>query len=232
MYYIRKMKRRKLSLKLTVILGSILFIQSCAPSRVVRPLNKGERQVSANLGGPLFEFAGTTIPLPLTAISYAQGVSDKVTVFGGLHTTAMLYGVFQTDIGACINLYHPDSSQFGLSVNPVINMAYDKWEGNFKLWPVIDVNAYWEFKKDKSFTYIGISNWFELASQRAHGVTQENRWLINPHLGVTYLRQKWNYNIETKWLVPNVDTQPNVVDYKGVNGMGAIGIYFTFTRKF
>lgn len=219
-------------LKLSAIIALLVIFQSCAPSRVVRPLEKGERQVSANLGGPLFDFAGTTIPLPLTAISYAQGVTDNVTVFGGIHTTAMLYGVIQTDIGACINLYHSDSSQFGLSVNPVVNMAYDKWEGNFKLWPEIDINAYWEFKPKKSFTYVGVSNWFELASERAHGETQENRWLINPHLGYTYVRNKWNYNFETKWLVPNVDTKPNVVDYKGIGGKGGVGIYFTFTRKF
>jgi hypothetical protein len=211
-------------------IAQLLF--SCAPSLVVRPLQKGEKQVSANLGGPLMGFAGTTIPIPLSAVSYAQGVSDKVTLFGGLHTTALIYGVIQTDIGACVNVYHPDSSQFGLSINPVVNIAYDKWEGNFKLWPEVDINAYWEFNPKKSFTYIGISNWFELSSKRAHEETQENRWLINPHIGYTYVRKKWNYNFETKWLVPNVDTKPNVVDYKGVNGKGGIGIYFTFTRKF
>ncbi len=210
----------------------LLLLQSCAPSRIVRPLNKGERQVSANLGGPLLSFAGTVIPLPLTAISYAQGVSDKVTIFGGLHTTAMLFGVFQTDIGACINLYHPDSSKFGLSVNPVINLAFDKWEGNFKFWPEVDVNAYWELKKNKSFVYAGVSNWFELSNERAHQETQENRWLVNPQIGYTSVQNRWNYNFETKWLVPNLATKPNVVDYKGINGKGGVGIYITLTRKF
>ena len=170
--------------------AQILF--SCASTRVVRPLQKGEKQVSANLGGPLFGFAGITIPMPLSSLSYAQGFSDKVTMFGGLHTTALIYGVIQTDIGACINVYHPDSSQFGLSVNPVVNMAYDKWEGNFKLWPEVDINAYWEFNPKKSFAYLGVSNWFELASKRAHEESQENRWLINPYLGYTYVRRKWN----------------------------------------
>jgi len=226
------MKSKKHLIQLARIIGVLLFFQSCAPSRVVRPLKKGEKQLSANLGGPMLGFAGLVIPMPLSSISYAQGVSDKVTFFGGLHATAMLYGVFQTDIGASINLYHPDSSQFGLSVNPVVNMAYDKWEGNFKLWPEIDVNAYWEFNQDKSFAYVGVSNWFELSNTRAHEEIQENRWLVNPHFGYTYVRNKWNYNFETKWLVPNIATKPNVVDYKGVNGKGGIGIYFTVTRKF
>ncbi len=225
------MKTKK-SLQFIGMISVLLFFQSCAPSRVVRPLEKGEKQVSANLGGPMLGFAGAVIPMPLTSVSYAQGISDDVTVFGGLHTTAMLFGVFQTDIGACYNLYHPDSSKFGLSVNPVINMAYDKWESEFKLWPEIDINAYYEFIPNKSFAYVGVSNWFELASEKAHEETQENKWLINPHIGYTYSRKKWNYNFETKWLVPNLDTKPNVVDYKGLGGKGAVGIYFTFTRKF
>ena len=210
----------------------MFLFHSCAPSRIVRPLEKGEKQVSAHLGGPLMGFVGTVIPMPLTSVSYAHGVSDKVTVFGGIHTTAMLYGVFQTDIGVCYNLYKQDSSRFGLSVSPVINMAYDKWEGNFKFWPEIDINAYWEFNPKKSFAYLGVSNWFELVSKRAHDESQENRWIVNPHLGYTYVRKKWNYNFETKYLVPYLDTKPNVVDYKGVGGKGAVGIYFTFTRKF
>jgi hypothetical protein len=210
----------------------LMLIQSCAPSRVVRPLEKGQKNISANLGGPLIGFAGTTIPMPLTSISYAQGVSDDVTLFGGFHTTSMLYGVIQTDIGACYNLYHPDSSQFGVSVNPVINFAFDTWEGNAKLWPEVDINAYWEFKPKKSFMYVGASNWFELSGTKAHDEVQENRWLFNPHMGYTYVRNKWNYNVETKYLVPNVDTEPNAVDYRGVAGKGAIGVYFTFIRKF
>ncbi len=230
-YYIYFVKGLKTNYYILISL-LYFFLYSCAPSRVVRPLKKGEKQVAANLGGPMIGFAGTTIPLPLSAFSYAQGVNEDVTVFGGLHSTALLYGVIQTDIGVCYNLYHPDSSRLGVSVNPVLNFAYDTWEGNSRLWPEIDVNVYWEFNTDKSFVYAGASNWFELSSEGTHEQELSNRWLINPHLGYTYVRDKWNYNIETKWLVPNIDNRPNVVDYRGINGSGAIGLYFTFTRKF
>ena len=219
-------------LLLPIVVISLLLIQSCTSSRVVRPLKKGEQQISANLGGPLLGFAGMTIPMPLTSIAYARGITNDLTGFMGVHTTSMLFGVIQTDIGACYNVYHPDSSQFGVSVSPALNIAYDKWEKNSKLWPSVDINAYWEFTPNKSFIYTGVSNWFEFAKERAHGEKQEHKWLINPHLGYTYVRNKWNYNIETKWLVPNIGTKPNVVDYRGVGGKGAIGLYFTFTRKF
>lgn len=225
------MSRNNLAIIL-FILGAASFIQSCAPSRVVRPFEKNQKAISASLGGPLIGFAGTTIPMPLTSLSYAQGVTDNVTLFGGFHTTAMLYGVVQTDIGACVNVYHPDSSKFGISFNPVLNFAFDTWEGNKRIWPEIDINAYWEFKNKGSFMYIGASNWFELSNNKAHDEKIEDRWLFNPHLGYTYSRKKWNYNIEMKYLLPYKETFPNVVDYRGINGNGAVGLYFNFTRKF
>jgi len=210
----------------------IALLQSCAPSRVVRPLEKDQKIISANLGGPLIGFAGTTIPMPLTSVAYAQGISDDVSAFGGLHITALLYGVIQTDLGACINVYHPDSSRFGFSVNPVLNIAYDTWEGNKRLWPEVSFNAYWEFAPKKSFMYLGASNWFELSNNKAHDAEITNRWLFNPHVGYTYSRSKWNYNVELKYLLPNRSTFPNVVDYRGINGNGAVGLYFNFIRKF
>ena len=213
-----------------VLLSQLLF--SCMPSRIVRPLDKGEKAVNLHVGGPLIGFAGTTIPVPFTSLMYAQGVTDKTTVFGSLHTTSLLFGVVQTDIGACQNLYYNDSLKLGISVTPAINMAYDTWEGNFKLWPQLDVNAYWDIKPQKSFVYFGVDNWFELSGTKAHNQSQKNRWIINPQIGFTHVRNKWNYNIEGKWLTPYLKNTPNVVDYKGISGKGAVGIYISFTRKF
>jgi len=210
----------------------VFHLFSCMPSRIVRPLDKGQKTIGAHLGGPLIGFAGTTIPIPFTSIIYAQGVSEKTTVFGSIHTTSLLFGVIQTDIGACYNIYYNDSVRIGFSVTPAINMAYDKWEGNFKLWPQVDVNMYWDIKPKKSFVYLGVDNWFELSDKKAHDQDQTNRWIINPQIGYTNVRKKWNHNIEIKYLVPYKDNEPGVVDYKGINGKGAVGIYVSFTRKF
>jgi len=214
--------------------GLMVLIQlfSCAPSRIVRPLDKGQKAIGLNLGGPLIGFSGTTIPVPFTSLMYAQGVTEKTTVFGSIHTTSLLFGVIQTDIGVCHRLYYSDSTRIGLSVTPAINLAYDKWEGNFKVWPQIDINVYWDIKPKKSFVYLGVDNWFELSGKKAHEQTQQNRWIINPQIGYTNSRNKWNYNIEFKYLVPYLNNEPGVVDYKGVNGKGAVGVYLSFTRKF
>lgn len=205
---------------------------SCTPSRLVRPLEKGQKAINAHLGGPLIGFSGKTIPIPFTSVMYAQGLTNKTSVFGSIHTTSLLFGVFQTDIGACYQLYYHDRLRTGLSVTPALDMAFDKWEKKFKCWPQLDINAYWDIKPKKSFLYLGVDNWFEMARYKAHDQLQKNHWLFNPQLGFTYVRKKWNYNIEAKYLVPNIKNTPNVVDYRGINGHGAIGIYLSFTRQF
>ncbi|MCK6612020.1 MAG: hypothetical protein L6Q78_13380 [Bacteroidia bacterium] len=216
---------------LKVLILGLILLQACAPTRVVKPLQKGEQQVSVHLGGPLLKFGGAPIPMPLSSVAYARGINDKITAFGSLHTTALLFGVIQTDIGICRELYsHP--AGFGISVNPVLNIAVDTWEGNKKLWPELSLNAYQSLYQKKLLLYAGSSTWFELASKRAHGETQPNRALFHAQLGLQYQRKKFSYTLEGKYLGMGLPTQPNVVDYIGLQNKGALGIYLGLTRRF
>ena len=118
------------------------LLLSCAPTQIVRPLQKDEKMISLSLGGPFIGYSGINIPMPLTTLHYAQGVTNKTTAFASLHTTSLLYGVFQTDLGICQSLYYNKSLRIGFSANPILNMAIDRWEKKFKLWPQLDLNAY------------------------------------------------------------------------------------------
>ena len=82
-----------------IIVLFILIISACAPSRFVQPLNEGEQRISFNIGGSLIDYNGTTIPIPLTSITYGKGISEKITAFGSLHTTSLLFNNFQTEVG-------------------------------------------------------------------------------------------------------------------------------------
>ena len=208
-----------------------LFLLSCSPTLVVKPLAKGEQAVGVNIGGPLITFAGAPIPIPYSSDFYARGLNDKTTAFGSVHLTALAFGVFQTDIGICRELYANQKLQWGVSVNPAMQIAVDRWEGKAKFWPQLDMNVYknWGSKK---MLYAGINNWFEPSTQRAHNEAQNKRWYINPHLGFLYSPRKWSYGIETKWVAPGVTNTPNVVDYIGVNKKGAVGVYFQLIRRF
>lgn len=186
-------------------------------------------------GGPAINIFGTTMPIPFTSVTYANGVTDNATVFGSLATTSLAFGVIQGELGMVRNLMRPDSTKSlipGLSATPMLNFGVDVWDGNAKLWPQVDVNAYWPYGKRESFLYAGMSNWFELAGTRAHGEVQESNYVWNPHLGTVFNRTKWQYNVEVKYLAPNYSNQEVVVDYaKPFGDKGGIGAYFSITRK-
>lgn len=209
-----------------------VILQNCAPSRFVKPLAKNENAVSVNLGGPLIHFDNAVTPLPFTSVMYGRGINNSTTVFGSIHSTALLFGNFQTDIGVCQSLYKNDSLKLGITCNPAVNMVYDKWNQNFRMWPQLDLNVYKDILKQKAFVYVGLTNWFELSRKKAHQEVQKNHALINPHIGMTYITKKWNYTLECKFMEMNRKNIPNVVEYVGINQKGAVGVYLNFTRRF
>ena len=218
----------KLSLtKLSLL--SLLFFYACSPSRLVKPLKKGEQVVSGSFGGPLIKFAGAPIPLPFSTVAYAKGLNDKISAFGGLHTTSLLFGNFQTDIGLCMDVY--SKNKIGVSITPAIQTAVSyKDIHSFRLWPSLDANVRYEFTK--GFMYAGMHNWFELSKVRANDTKQEKWILPNYHIGFTKTNTKWDHQFEVKWLLPSTAIYPGVVDYIGLNGKGSFGLYYCITRKF
>ena len=130
-----------LPLKSTVIILTISTLASCAPSRFVQPLKKDEKAITASLGGPLTQIPGiATVPIPHTNITYGQGISDNITVFGGWYPTASIFGVWQFEAGGVIGLVNQEN--WGISTTPMLNFAIDKWGFQAKLWPNLDINAY------------------------------------------------------------------------------------------
>lgn len=222
------MMKKRISFAVLIL---ALVYSSCAPSRYVRPLGKKQQAVTANFGGPMIGFAGTVIPVPLTSFGYGYGLDSLTTVYGNLHTTSLLYGVFQTDIGLCREFYHAPCG-LGLSGNLSGNFTFDRWEHQFRAWPELDLNVYKTYNSRGSFVYAGADTWFELSRFRAHQQPQNVHVIFNPHLGIQFVKTKWNFQLEGKFIAPNISSLPNVVDYKGIGGHGAIGIYFGVYRLF
>jgi hypothetical protein len=213
-------------------LPAILLICSCAPTRVVKPLQKGQTNVSASLGGPLIAFKGTTIPIPLSSISAAYGIKEDLTGFAGLHTTALAFGVIQTDLGVTKNILNQKGWVPGISVSPSATLMFDTWEHHFKLYPDIDINAYWNYRQKQNYVYAGMFNWFELASTRAFNEPQPNHWIPGFYIGHTWSRKIMEYTLEAKYLEPFTSNKNLVVEYKSFGNAGAVGLYFGITRKF
>lgn len=219
---------------------------SCAPTRFVKPLKKEQKAVSGTLGGALINQFNIVMPIPLTEITGGYGITDNLTAFGSLHTTALLFGVVQLEAGVLKSFIKPDEKgryKPGFSATFNNNFAVDVWEGNMKYWPQVDANLFWDYKfqlpKGESGkykvnnVYLGISNWFELSKYRSHEELQKNHFIFSPHVGHRWERAKWDYTFEAKFLAPYLSNQDMVVDYFKPQGKrGAIGAYITILRKF
>jgi len=211
-----------------VIICMVWLFASCAPSRYVKPLDKGQTAVTATLGGPLILYANTTIPVPMTSLAVGHGFTDDLTGFAGIHTTSLLFGVMQTDIGLVKQVSAQHGWLPGITVSPVVNLMMDKWAGIFSCYPQLDANAYWNYPKRPHYVYFGVSNWFDIDTRTSED-PQKSHWLPMLQLGNTMVTKKWMYTLEFKY-APRIN-DPVVVAYQGFGQATALGVYIGVTRK-
>lgn len=204
-----------------------LIISSCAPARIVKPLDKGQKVVGINAGGPLIEFADLTIPMPLSSVYGGYGVTENSTVYGGIHTTSLLFGVYQTDLGLNQRLLEQNKYIPGITLNPAVNLMTGKWEGAFKFYPELGVNACWNYASKDHYFYAGSMIWPELEPKDL-----SSPFILSFQAGHTFSTPRWFYTVEARLLGPFKSHKDIVVDYKGLGNNGAFGVYFSVSRKF
>jgi hypothetical protein len=216
---------------LTVILLVSLF-QNCAPTRFVKTLAKKEQAVSFSFGGEFIKYSGAPIPIPFTTLAYGYGVTDKITAYGSLHSTSLLFGNLQSDIGATLKIFEKEN-KFGISASPALQIAYNiRNTTGFRIWPSADLNTYVHFKEKPSYMYAGVNSWFEFSKYKAHEQAQERHVIPNLHIGYMIVKTKWQHQFEFSYLGVGIPNTPGVVEYIGVSGKGALGLYYSLMRKF
>lgn len=221
--------------KLTFLFaGLAILLQNCAPSRIIKPFEEGEQAVALSFGGPMAKVPGVgTLPIPFTNLSYSRGWKKNITLTGSIYPTAMLFGTYQFDAGLNYGIIRKE--KWGVSSTLLLNNAVDQWQGNYKIWPNLDINGYYELKKENLSVlfYGGFNNWFELAATGAHERPQKIHWIYSPQIGLQLCKTKWSYQIEYKLIGPNLNNQNFVVTYSSVlKQTGANGIYLGISRRF
>lgn len=213
---------------LVFILISVLT--SCSTVTMVKPLEKNQKAVTASFGGPMIVFSSLPIPIPFCNAGFSYGLNSRLTVSTQLGLTSLAFGVIQLDPGVLYGIRMPEnSSQVGISAFGKTHLMLDKWEGNFRWYPEIGIQAYKEW--GRNMVYGGASGWFETrfpAEKRTAG----NVWVPMLNLGYTREKTKWNITAEAKWIAPNISKEDIVVDFIGPGKNGALGLYFGLARKF
>lgn len=210
----------------------LILFAACAPNRFVKPLAKKQHAANLSFGGPLIKFGTATIPIPFLTANYGYGIDSTLTGFASFNITSALYGNFQLELGATKQFIKQRKYIPALSTTLQLNGIYRNANAA-KLYPELDINAFWEYGKRKNFFYIGASNWFELSNKRTLGETQPNHWIFMPLVGHSFTGKKWNVTLEAKVIAPNLSNENITVDYQTpFKGHGAFGVYLGYTRKF
>jgi len=222
------MQKKVIDILLVLVLVSL---SRCSATRDVKPLEKGETSASLSLGGPLIHFGSLVIPVPFSSLGVSRGLNERLTIGGAFSITDALFGVYHLETTSLYGILKPRRFVPGISVLLDLHWIVDQWEGNFRFYPVVDLNLYWEVSKRQDLFYLNFSNWFDFASTRSDGSRQTYHWV--PAIGVGYLFTpgKWSFGPEIKYLAPGVDNSKMIVAYAGIAHTGALGIYFKVARS-
>ncbi|MCP4442446.1 MAG: hypothetical protein GY810_26360 [Aureispira sp.] len=211
-----------------------LLLSACSTSRLVRPLDKKEVAIGLDFGGPIIDFAGAKIPIPLSSITAGYGIDSTFTVYGSLHTTDLAFRLFHLEAGVLKELTSPKKGWIpGISVGASSHFMVDGWEGNFRAYPQLDLNFYWQYlKKHRHFFYFNWTSWFDFWTTKAHNQPNYNLYIPSFGLGHTFITKKWRYTVEVKWLAPSLSNRDITVSYNGIGRQGSVGVYLSFYRTF
>lgn len=209
----------------------ISLFMSCAPARFVEPLDKGDLAIGVSLGGPTIDFGGP-LPLPLSSIEVGYGIDSTLTVHGGWHTTAAAFGNAQIDAGITYQFLEQKKARPSLSISPAFNFIYNFDSGDARIWPIIDVNAFWNYGKRRNYFYAGLNNYIEPMEFKALDQIQTDRWILSPQIGHVFKGKKrpWRITTEFKFIAPYKNNVNAFVPYKSIFGeWGASSIYVGFS---
>lgn len=206
-----------------------LFQVSCSSVRVVETLPKGETRLQANFGGPLIHFAGTILPIPYTSLGVLHGVSDKLTLSGGLHLTALAYANAQIDLGAHYRLLEPSGWKPGLTGGLQVNGIASLRSGAFRFYPEPMLTAYW--KVGKCRPYINAGGWVELNKYRSHDQLQPQSMMPYYSIGNSWIKNRHSWQADFRWYAPLHSNADMVVDYATPFAKGAWGLFVSYQLK-
>jgi len=200
---------------------------ACAPTRALAPLEAHQAAVTASLGGPIVEFAGAPIPLPITSVGVIYGLDGKTNLHAAVYPTNLaLFGVFGFDVGASRELVTPDGPRPRVMVDVSAytfagNVAEGDPKGGFRLFPDASVIVSWPIpggaEQARTIPYVGVDNFVEVLPSPRYvpSLVFGDQLRVGKRVGL---------QLEGKWVAPWVDTDPLVPHWYGVRRRGAFSV--------
>jgi hypothetical protein len=205
-------------------------LAACGVSRGVRPIGKGNGALAVSAGGPVANYIGTKLPLPLATVGGVYGVHDRVDVHGGLHaTTPALFGLWGFELGAgalLLDQKHPAAPALMVDLNLNAfrgNLGEGDPPGGLRIFPEADLRASWAWGEAQHLSYTGASAFI---STTPGSVTPS--WV----LGQQFRMGRTDLTLEGRWLRPGADPSSVTVDWGGIGGRGVLSTHLGFRVRF
>ena len=195
----------------------------CGTTTAVRPLGQGNADVHASVGGPLVNFDGKPVAVPVVMAGGGFGATDRVDVSGDVDVTAALFGVAHLSTGMA---YHPvlwsgNRALPAVTVAETLHVLTDFT--NTRLAPQTTAVAAWRLGAGH-LLYAGADCGVVFGTP-----FDGTKFLAGPlvggelkatnHLGIA---------LEAKWLAPYYDTGPLAPDWISPGSRGYLSVLLGF----
>ena len=190
----------------------------CSASRGVAPLGAGNGAITSSIGGPLVEYAGAPIAVPIGSLGYAHGVSDKSNVHAALYPT--LIGAPGADLGVATELRAPGNGGPRLMADAMVyaftgSQPDGTPQGGTRVFPDLQLIAAWPTEKRTG--YLGIDQFFQPG--------KEFHYYVSPMLGGELRAGRVGFVGEWMWLAWTKNNTDGVPRWYGIGGQGAMSIH-------
>jgi hypothetical protein len=195
------------------------FIASCAPTKIVVPLEQGQVQVGATLGRPKIN----TGSLPLLGVYAAKGVNANTTAYGSAQLSSALFGAIQLDGGVVKGIRPSQGFSPGFSYSYGGNLLVSSRDFATRIYPEAGANMFW--KKGPHILNVSANSWVD----PTWFLTEYDRGkILAPSFCAGYrLRYKWiELQAEYKIVNPTREIQVPQAYVPSTLGLGGRGLYW------
>jgi len=201
------------------------FCMSCAPTKIVAPLQEGQVQVGATLGSPMVNSGS----IPLMGIYAAKGISNSTTAYGAAQLSSALFGTIQLDGGVVKGMRPSRGILPGLSYSYGGNLFVSSRDYATRIYPETGINVFWQ--QGAHILNVSANTWVD----PTWFLTEYNRGqILAPSLGAGYrLRYKWiEFQTEYKIVNPTREIMIPQAYVPSTFGLGGRGLYWGIAINF
>ena len=203
----------------------IVLFMSCAPTKIVVPLQEGQVQIGATLGRPKVNSGS----IPLMGIYAAKGISNATTAYGAAQLSSALFGTIQLDAGVVKGLRPSSGIVPGLSYSYGGNLFVSSRDYATRIYPETGFNVFWQ--QGAHILNLSANTWVD----PTWFLTEYNQGqILAPSLGAGYrLRYKWiEFQTEYKIVNPTREIMIPQAYVPSTFGLGGRGLYWGIALNF